>query len=290
MPLRNRNRNTIPNFRKVGGAGFTGLLDDYGGAAAAYSVRRLSSTYEGALIRVREDGGDTEADIRFDSNGDLDTTALLSHCGSNNGFVVTWYDQSGNNNNKIQPTESQQPKVFDSITGIVVENEIPALYFDGLNDGLLINKNFSLQNISTFFTFSANNNQDAVLFQISENINNIFSFGLGNIGFENAYGSRLIVSGVSYTTGKTNVGGQKLASHFAQKTNPNIDLFLNNIIATGSQSARSGSGAQNTVGFRSDGLFATNSKIQEFIIYQSNQLSNRSNIELNINSYFNIYL
>ena len=56
------------------GAGFTGILDEYSGAAAAYSVRRLSSSYTDGLIRVRRSSDDTEQDIGFDSNGDLDTT------------------------------------------------------------------------------------------------------------------------------------------------------------------------------------------------------------------------
>lgn len=60
------------------GAGFTGILDEYSGAAAAYSVRRLSSTYTDGLIRVRRSSDDTEQDIGFDANGDLDTTALLA--------------------------------------------------------------------------------------------------------------------------------------------------------------------------------------------------------------------
>ena len=60
------------------GAGFTGILDEYSGAAAAYSVRRLSSTYTDGLIRVRRSSDDAEQDIGFDANGDLDTTALLA--------------------------------------------------------------------------------------------------------------------------------------------------------------------------------------------------------------------
>jgi len=60
------------------GAGFTGILDEFTGAAAAYSVRRLSSTYTDGLIRVRRSSDDTEQDIGFDSNGDLDTTALTT--------------------------------------------------------------------------------------------------------------------------------------------------------------------------------------------------------------------
>jgi len=61
------------------GGGFTGILDTYTGAAAAYSVRRLSSSYTGGLIRVRRSSDDAEQDIGYDSNGeDLDTFGLLA--------------------------------------------------------------------------------------------------------------------------------------------------------------------------------------------------------------------
>ena len=68
------------------GGGFTGLLDEYSGAAAAYSVRRLSSSYTDGLIRVRRSSDDAEQDIGFDANGDLDTTALLAFVGNKNLF------------------------------------------------------------------------------------------------------------------------------------------------------------------------------------------------------------
>ena len=58
---------------------FTGIIDTFTGAEAAYSVRRLSSSYDSFLIRVRRSSGsEDESDIGFDANGDLDTTALLA--------------------------------------------------------------------------------------------------------------------------------------------------------------------------------------------------------------------
>ena len=59
-------------------AGQTFLLDQFGdNIRIAYSVRKLSSTYSGAAMRVRESSGNTEADIGFDSNGGLDEKAKL---------------------------------------------------------------------------------------------------------------------------------------------------------------------------------------------------------------------
>ena len=90
------------------------LLDLYGAnVAAAYSLRKLSASYSGAAIRVRESVFNTEQDIGFDSNGDLDEAALAfftSYPGMN-GLIVKWYDQSGNGNNAVQLSTAGQPYI-----------------------------------------------------------------------------------------------------------------------------------------------------------------------------------
>jgi hypothetical protein len=60
------------------------LLDNYTNALAAYSFRKLSTTYSGACIRVRRSSDNTEMDIPFNSNNVLDETALLNFVGSPN--------------------------------------------------------------------------------------------------------------------------------------------------------------------------------------------------------------
>jgi len=112
---------------------FVGLLDQpfATGATAAYSLRRLKSTATKA-VRVREDNGNTEIDIGF-SGGALDTTALLNHVGSNNGFVTKWYDQSGNSNDASNPNASGQPTIVSS--GVVEKgNGNPLIRFYGTSD------------------------------------------------------------------------------------------------------------------------------------------------------------
>jgi hypothetical protein len=91
------------------------LLDNYPGAVAAYSLRKLDKDYTGDAIRVRRASNNTEQDIGFDANGDLDTSALATFCSGTDGFVKTWYDQSGNGNDATQTTTSAQPKIYDSI-------------------------------------------------------------------------------------------------------------------------------------------------------------------------------
>lgn len=93
---------------------FVGLLDQYSGAAAAYSVRLLWSGYAGPIVRVRRSSDNAEQNIGATASGDLDQAALTSFCGSGNCFVTTWYDQSGNSRNVIQPAAARQPTIVEN--------------------------------------------------------------------------------------------------------------------------------------------------------------------------------
>jgi trimeric autotransporter adhesin len=101
--------------------------------AAAYGLRRLYSLWTGAAIRVQRSLDDAKADIGFTANGDLDTVALLAFVGSGNGFIITWYDQSGNGRHATQTDSAHQSKIVSN--GVIeTQNGRPALLFDGIND------------------------------------------------------------------------------------------------------------------------------------------------------------
>jgi len=106
------------------------LLDNYSGAAAAYSLRRIGpSGYFGPAIRVRRDSDNSLRDIGFTSDGQLDTVGLLDFVGvTGSGFVQTWYDQSGNGNNATQATAGSQPLVVTSGSIYSEGNKIAPLF------------------------------------------------------------------------------------------------------------------------------------------------------------------
>jgi hypothetical protein len=114
---------------------FVGLLDTYPNAAAAYSVRKLRTAYTGSAIRVRRSSDNTEQNIGFTALGNLDTSALTSFCGSGNGFVTTWYDQSGNGRNAINTTAANQPQIVSS-GAIINVNSKPSIRFQDSTDFL----------------------------------------------------------------------------------------------------------------------------------------------------------
>lgn len=95
----------------------------------AYSFRKLRTAYTGNCVRVRRSSDNTQQDIGFVANY-LDTAALKSFVGSNNGFVVTWYDQSGNSRNLTQSTTSVQPRIVNA-GAIEYRNSRVSIYTSG---------------------------------------------------------------------------------------------------------------------------------------------------------------
>jgi hypothetical protein len=99
-------------------------LDYYSGLAAAYSLRKVVSTYTGDAIEVQS--GSVSQSIGFDSFGNLDTGSLLTFVGSGNGFVKTWYDQSGNGYHATQSVAANQPQIVSN-GNIINDNGKPTL-------------------------------------------------------------------------------------------------------------------------------------------------------------------
>ncbi|MFO0322535.1 MAG: hypothetical protein ACK504_08915, partial [Bacteroidota bacterium] len=96
----------------------------------SYSLRKLSTSYLGNAILVRRSSDNATQNIGYLASGHLDTTSLKSFVGAGNGFINTWYDQSGNNRNAIQLTLANQPRI---VNGGIIErqNGVPTIYFTG---------------------------------------------------------------------------------------------------------------------------------------------------------------
>ena len=74
--------------------------------SAAYSTRKVMSTYSGPAMRLRRSNDNAETDVFFDGTGWVSMTSntgtsgsgvtLSTWVGSNSAYVTRWYDQSGN--------------------------------------------------------------------------------------------------------------------------------------------------------------------------------------------------
>jgi hypothetical protein len=99
------------------------------GAVVDFTMRFYAANVEQGIGNARpllqRNVPEVVADI-----GDYDAEALLSFVGSGNGFVTTWYDQSGNGRNATQTDPTLQPRIVSN-GAIVTENGRPVVSFDG---------------------------------------------------------------------------------------------------------------------------------------------------------------
>ncbi len=88
------------------------LLDTYTGAKLAYSLRTIKASATN-VVRVRRSSDNAESDF---TPTQLTDGTLTTWTGANDGFVRTWYDQSGNGNHIGQATAGSQPKIVSAGT------------------------------------------------------------------------------------------------------------------------------------------------------------------------------
>ena len=85
------------------------ILDNYPGACAGFSLRKLTEGYDGPLVRVRRADGE-EADIGFsDDRLNLDELLDFASGSSSDGDVeiLIWYDQTGQYGHLYAPDPSE---------------------------------------------------------------------------------------------------------------------------------------------------------------------------------------
>lgn len=256
------------------------LLDTYSGASVAYSLRKLSSTYSGNCIRVRRSSDNTEQDFGFVSNA-LDTASLSSFVGAGNGFVTTWYDQSGNSKNAIQTTASNQPQIFSS-GNIILSNSKPTIQFDGSDDHLLNGVGSVIpSNVSSFIVRSFSSYPTSF-----RTVYNYKTYGLTHyLGGGVAYGDVHLFSNntVEISTDYPKTTGQALDFTYNK-----LNLERNNFTATLSPGSGYGAGVS-AIGSWNGTSQCFLGSIQELIIYESNKNTDKSNIKTNINTHYAIY-
>ena len=298
-----------PNYRPL----LTGvILDDYSGAAAAYSLRKLRTAYTGSAIRVRRSNDNSEQDIGFTSAGDLDTASLKTFVGANSGFVTTWYNQGDTASiNFTQTTAASQPRIVNAGT-VERRNGQPSIFFDGSNDFMTISSstnkfNYLHQTGQSFVSIVSQVATNNTTYILIDNTNTL-SASTGYSLYHEATGAI-----VSATT--RNVSGQATTSNVSgnivtannlfllqnELDNNNGTASLRNSMYFNGNSAIQNNASTNTpstgnasfnlrIGRRANATdFNLSGFMSEILFYNSNQSSNRTGIRNNINSYYGIY-
>lgn len=262
---------------------FVGLLDTYPNAAAAYSVRKLRTAYTGSAIRVRRSSDNAEQDIGF-SGANLDTSALTSFCSSGDGFVTTWYDQSGNARNATQTTAVRQPQIVSAgsvLTKYGKPNIVLTSDFLNLSSSIILNDQLTFAMVMNT-TATGGADTGIINYNSSPADDAELRIGIGN-SIADYYNGGYALNFVDI---QSITGG---LFYYQRLTGYTSTIYRNNnFIATGTRSGALASGVQKfTIGEYLNNY--RNGNISEFVIYASDQSSNQSGIQTNINSYYAIF-
>lgn len=266
------------------------LLDDYPGAAVAYSLRKLDKDYTGSAIRVRRSSDNTEQDIGFVNNY-LDTAAMKTFVGisaTDSAWIVTWYNQADSSGvfgtrNLTQSSATLQPRIITS--GVINrENSDVALRFDGAGDRL---RTYALPSISFPVT----------VFSVFSYFSGISTYQYvwdhGNDDFildDNSQGTEVSMS--IYNGSRVNgliASFNTQYSVYALYNSTSSALKINTNSYTGSTGTRTGEVLTLGTNGSNSSLTFYGGNVNEFISYWNNQSTNETAIRDNINSFYSIY-
>ena len=244
-----------------------GLLDEFTGAAAAYSLRNLSVLRNAPVVRVRRSSDNTEQDFAATQVTD---GSLTTFCGAGDGFVSIWYDQTNNQRNFSQQALSAQPRVVIAGT-LQTSSGLPSIDFNGSTHSMIA----SVGGFSSFNYFRVAHTSDTDYIGIAAssyvNYGWVATAGSSNTTLNSGFGTPIMYSnGVLQslsTRGQvyTALNGRKLETTLNAST-------LNSPWSAGINIPNNFSG-----------------KLCELVIYGSSVSTTRASIESNINAYYAIY-
>ena len=254
-----------------------GLLDAYGGAAAAYSLRRLSANYTGPVVRVRRSSDNTEQDF---TAAQVPDGTLTTFCGAGNGFVRTWYDQSGNDRHAQQATTSNQPRVV--ATGTLETkgtNSRPSIRFISASSTNLKTSAFGGWDVDSMFIAASTTLEDFIA--DGNSTNNLSVYAPSPSGSLRLFAGLVVVESALIT-----LGALSLINTIANSAGTDT-LAVNTDTRTGQYGSNKRDGL--TIGASALPSDFCDGSISEIIIYPFDHSANRLPINSNINTHYAIY-
>jgi hypothetical protein len=273
---------------------------------AGYALRKLNPSAINC-IRVRRSNDNAEQDIGFINskpNAPLNTGQLMQFVGANDGFVVTWYDQSGLNRDAEQTTGANQPQIVNS-GSLITENGLPTIEFNGTSHNLPIadfqTAAYVHVNLFSVLRYTGTTGDHSIFSKLLATGNNrSFSIRISN----NIWDTRLSANGtttfIRYSSSNNPPSGQQIFTNIndlSQSTNADRIQFYRNgtnttKTAVNTNNITSAFNANTTFDISSTGTGNTNffqGNMQEIIFYDSSKASERIAIETNQNNYYNVF-
>jgi hypothetical protein len=261
-------------------ASFEGVLDLVpANASRAYGLWLLSSTYSGPLVRIRKNtGGQPEKDFYPDSNFELSLssddgngTTLGSWVGSNDAFLVTKYDQSGNGEDATQSSASLQDKIVNSGALITLNSKVAA---QDTVAGSYDFTSLSCTGADGYYIVGVyqNDNNQKIVSQSSNN--HIWAYSSNAVEYRE--------NGLTfYPSGVTTNNGSQTIFRFARNQTDSVHVKFNSN-ETSTSNADSGKTLNLDTAFICSGYF------QLLIIWDDNVYSYDSDIITKINDYYSV--
>jgi hypothetical protein len=231
--------------------------------------------------------------IVYNSNQSANRTAIEANIGETygitgipaydntvDGFVETWYDQSGNGNDATQSVAAGQPKIVDG--GSLVTG---GLDFDGVDDSLIGTHNVT----SAYNFFSVTTDEGSATSYIADTGSGSTN-GVNYGRTVNSGGNRQLTlnhGGVSAVNATGFLVGTELISQSYDGTT--INAFVDGSLVGTSVQGYIASGTVLSLGASGSAGAFLNGKMAEIILYPSDQSANRVAIETNINNQYDIY-
>lgn len=224
------------------------------------------------VVRVRRDSDDAEQDF---SATQITDGSLATFCGAGNGFVTIGYDQQGLYN-AIQTTLNYQPKIVDS-GSLIIEDGHPVIKFDGVDDYMEIAYG---SNSNNTYAMKVVNNSDAGYKYIfgADNGGGHSNLGIQGQNLVNTF--RLKDSGTQNDITTTYPVGSGMNIFITR--NGTTELYINNSLEV-SQTVTPIDISGIHLGAYKGQLFS-NISFRGFAVWESDESSNRTDIQNEMNS------
>ena len=240
-----------------------------GGIGAINSSSFWNGTIQEVII-YNSDQSDNRTALEANIGEAYSIAGIPAYANTVNGFVETWYDQSGNGKDATQLTAANQPNIV--YAGNLVAGGLGFFTNDLLETASL----GASQPITAFSVFTQDSASSTIYgssgsHALITSSSNTISLNAGTA----------LVSSASI-----GVGTPALVSSLANSTSSFI--FINGGNTTTGNAGTTGITGSLKLGSTNSNR-AMEGELQEFIIYNSDQTANRIAIETNINSHYDIF-